>query len=53
MFQQLLAALPPAYDTVRDAINSQGETDVDILLERLLEKESLLKANEKTLTARA
>jgi hypothetical protein len=53
MFQQLLAALPPAYDTVRDTINGQEKTDVDILLERLLKKESLLKANKKTLAARA
>jgi hypothetical protein len=30
MFQQLLATLPPAYDTVRDAIDCHGEKDIDI-----------------------
>ena len=53
MFQQLLASLPPAYDTIRDAIDGQGEKDIDILMQRLLEKESLLKANERAFTVRS
>lgn len=53
MFQQLLASLPPAYDTVRDAIDCQGEKDIDILLQRLLENGSLLKTNEKALAVRS
>lgn len=53
MLPQLLASLPPGYDTVRDAIDCQGEKDIDILLQRLLEKESLLKTNEKALAVRS
>ena len=30
MFQQLLTTLPPAYDTVRGAINCRREKDIDI-----------------------
>ena len=52
MFQQLLASLPSTYDAIRDAIDGQGEKDVDILLQRLLEKESSLKNSEKAFAAR-
>jgi hypothetical protein len=52
MFQQLLASLPPAYGTIRDAIDGQGEQDIDVLIQRLLDKESLLKADEKAFTIR-
>lgn len=52
MFQQLLASLPSTYDAIRDAIDGQGEKDVDILFQRLLEKESSLKNSEKAFAAR-
>jgi hypothetical protein len=52
MFQQLLTFLPPAYGTIRDAIDGQGEQDIDVLIQRLLDKESLLKADEKIFAIR-
>jgi hypothetical protein len=51
MFQRLLRALPPVYDMIRHAIDGQGEQDVDVLLQRLLDKESFLKSSEKASSA--
>ena len=52
MFQQLLTSLPPAYGTIRDTIDGQGEQDINVLMQRLIEKESLLKADEKAFATR-
>lgn len=52
MFQQLLAALPPSYDAIRDAIDGQIDMDVDTMLQRLLEKESHLKIGESAHVSR-
>jgi hypothetical protein len=48
----LTAARLPSlcYSVTRDAIDGQGEKDVDRLLERFIEKESLLKTDKKALT---
>jgi hypothetical protein len=53
MFQQLLTSLSSAYGTIRDVINGQGEQNIDVLMQRLLEKKSLLKADKKAFVTRS
>jgi predicted transcriptional regulator len=53
MFQQLLTSLSSTYGTIRDAINGQREQNIDVLIQRLLEKKSLLKADEKAFVTRS
>jgi hypothetical protein len=54
VFQQLLAALPTEYSTIRDAID-RGIKDIDDDLQRLKEKESELRAesSERSLLVRS
>jgi predicted transcriptional regulator len=53
MFQQLLTSFLPTYDIIRDAINSQGKQNIDVLIQRLLKKESLFKADKKAFAIRS
>ncbi len=52
LVQTLLASLPTEYMTTRDTLDAQGYLDVDIVLQRLQEKEASLKADETTMWAK-